>query len=39
MNCNITIHGLMKNVYEFFIKGSKLKYGGYRIKTKTMYLI
>jgi hypothetical protein len=29
-------HGLMKNIYDFSIKGSRPKCSGYRIQTKTI---
>ena len=32
-------HGLMKNFYDFYIKGSRQKHSGYRIQTKAMYII
>jgi hypothetical protein len=36
---DIISHGLMQNVHDFSIRGSRLKCSGYRIKTKTMQII
>jgi hypothetical protein len=32
-------HSLLKDVHNFYVKGSKLKCSGYRIQTKVMEII
>jgi hypothetical protein len=39
MNRSNINHGLMKNVYNSWIKGRRLKCSGYRIQTKAMQII